>query len=463
VRPRFLRGSILAALAAAATLVFAAAANASLTVNYVFTGHGGYSSDGLGQNGIGGTVQAEVPLGSTVQKAFLYGTYFGSPAPSAAQRTIDFDGTMVETIQISGPIGCCSLGTTRAEVTAQVAAKVGGGGGITNFAINNDPAGLDGVALVVVYANAALPENTIAVLDGSASPAGDTATFLLASPLDKTVPGFQATMSLGSGFSYQGGSGAGTHVCGGGQFSIVEVNSQLLSNCAGNYDDGFGNDGGLITVGGVGDLTDNPTPPSAPATDDELYNLEPFLAQGATNIEIKSSNPSNNDNLFLSVISITARAQVSNEDCDNGIDDDGDGLIDGADPDCQLPPPTGNSCGEIRGDGRLSTNSLTRFVFYNVKSDGTSAPSGEISFSDRSTSPRLHFTSTAIMTLVITGNHVKMTGTGVANGVPVDFVVEGDDGSPDMFSVTLSNGYSASGSVASGRGVNIKPCDPPPL
>jgi hypothetical protein len=439
-------------------LVFAAAANASLTLNYVFTGHGGYSADGLGQAGTGGTVEAEVPAGSTVQKAFLYGTYFFDAAPSAASRTIDFDGTMVETIQISGPVsGCCSLSTTRADVTAQVAAKVGGGGGITTFAINTDPDTLDGVGLVVVYSNAALPENTIAVLDGSASPAGDTATFLLASPLDKTVPGFQATMSLGSGFSFQGPAG---HACGGGQFSIVEVNSQLLSNCAGNYDDGIGANGGLITVGGVGDLPDNPTPPNAPLTDDELYNLEPFLAQGSTNIEIKSSNPSDNDNLFLAVISISARAQVSTEDCNNGIDDDGDGLIDGADPDCQLPP-TGNSCGEIRGDGRLSTNDLTRFVFYKVMSDGVSAPSGEISFSDRATSPRLHFVSTAIQTLVITGNQVRITGTGTANGVPVDFVVEGVDGSPDMFSITLSNGYSASGSVAAGRGVNIKPCDPP--
>jgi hypothetical protein len=109
----------------------------------------------------------------------------------------------------------------------------------------------------------------------------------------------------------------------------------------------------------------------------------------------------------------------------------------------------------------LSTNPKTRFVFYNLKCDGVSAPSGEISFTDQITSPRTHFVSTAIETLVITGNHVKTTGKGTVNGVPVDFVVEGDDGSPDMFSITLSNGYSASASVASGRGVNIKPCDPP--
>jgi dipeptidyl aminopeptidase/acylaminoacyl peptidase len=110
-------------------------------------------------------------------------------------------------------------------------------------------------------------------------------------------------------------------------------------------------------------------------------------------------------------------------------------------PDWQ--PLAQNGCGEVRGDGRLDTNALTRFVFYQVKSDGSSAPSGEISFSDRTTSPRLHFESTAIRTLVITASHVRLTGSGVADGQPVDFVVDGDDGTPDRVSIRLSSGYSA--------------------
>jgi hypothetical protein len=441
VRRTFLRWTVLTTLVAAAMLALAAVANASLTVNYVFTGHGGYSADGLGQNGTGGTVEAEVPAGSTVQKAFLYGTYYFTSAPDLTERTIDFDGTMVETTQISS-VG--SLSTTRADVTAQVAAKVGGGGGITTFAINNDPGLLDGVALVVVYANAASPENTIAVLDGSASQTGDTATFLLASPLDKTVPGFQATMSLGSGFSYQGVSG---HVCGGGQFSTVEVNSQLLSNCAGNFDDGQGNNGALITVGGVGDLTDNPTPPSAPALDDELYNLEPFLNQGDTNIEIKTSNPSQDDNLFLAVISISARAQVSNEDCNNGIDDDGDGLIDAADPDCQAPP-TGNTCGNIQGNGVPRENSRARFEFGIRYKTGAPAPEGDVFFNDKAFP--MQFQSTSISTLVITGDDATATGNGVANGVPVTFTLKIHD-KPDSMTIELSNGYSATWTPKTGR------------
>ena len=70
------RLSLVAVLIAALTLTFTAVANASLTTSYTFNGHGGYSADGLGQNGPGGTLQAEVPAGSTVQKAFLYGTYY---------------------------------------------------------------------------------------------------------------------------------------------------------------------------------------------------------------------------------------------------------------------------------------------------------------------------------------------------------------------------------------------------
>lgn len=328
-------------VSAALTLLANTAANASLTllkpdpvVPATFVGQGGYSADGLGQNGTGGTIQADVPAGSTVVQAYLYGTYYFTFDPTLAERTIDFDGTPVELTKIA-EVGTFGLATARADVTTQVAAKVGAGGGITDFAINNDPGSLDGVALVVIYSNPASPLLTIAVLDGGASQTGDTATFTFAAPLDKTVPGFSAVMSLGSGFSYQLVPG---HTCGGVQFSIVNVNGSLLTNCAGNFDDGVGNNGALITVGGVGDSTNNPTPPDAPAEDDELYDLDPFLAQGDTSIQIATSNPSQDDNLFLAIIAITAEAAVTTEICDDGIDNDGDGLIDAADPDCIQPP-----------------------------------------------------------------------------------------------------------------------------
>jgi hypothetical protein len=308
-----------------------------------FAGTGGYSADGLGQDGPGGTVQADVPAGSTVVQAYLYGTYyFTEGGPAEEDRTLDFDGTIVvlQTLPNSEPGFCCDLYTARADVTTQVAAKVGAGGGITDFAVNTDPTLLDGVALVVIFSNATLPDVTIAVLDGGSKQTGDDVTFNFASPIDPTEPGFSAILSLGSGFSAQVGA-VNPHDCGAVQFSIVEVNDEPLTSCAGNWDDGYLSNGGLITVGGVGDLTDNPADPTTQTgTDDELYNLVPFMSTGDTQLVIETANPSGDDNLFLAIIQVTAEATVTTEICDNGIDDDGDGLIDAADPDCAGPPPT---------------------------------------------------------------------------------------------------------------------------
>jgi len=311
-----------------------------------FAGMGGYSADALGQDGTGGTVQAEVPAGSTVVQAYLYGSYFFTlGGPSLADRTIDFDGSIVElqTLPNSEP-GDGLLYTARADVTTQVATKVGAGGGITDFAVNSDPAFLDGVALVVIFSNATMPEVTIAVLDGGSKQAGDQVTFNFASPIDPSATGFSAILSLGSGFSFQEGS-VDPHDCTPNQFSIVEVNGSPLTACAGNWDDGYPSNGGLITVGGVGDSTDNPADPvGQTGTDDELYNLVPFMSVGDTQLVIDTENPSADDNLFLAIIQVTAEATVTTEICDNGVDDDGDGLIDAADPDCETgPPPTETS------------------------------------------------------------------------------------------------------------------------
>ncbi len=330
-------------------MLASASGPASATLNLVqptpstpatFVGHGGYSADGLGQNTTGGTVQAEVPAGSTVVQAYLYGTYNGDPDPTTADLTFDFDGTTVvlSTLPNSEP-GNSGLATARADVTAQVAAKVGSGGGITDFAVNTDPVQLDGVALVVIYSNPASPLVTVAVLDGGSKQVGDQVTLNFATPLQPTASGFSAIMSLGSGFSYQ--SGLTGHACGGGQFSTVTVNDLPLTSCAGNFDDGLGENGALITVGGVGDSTANPTDGTSTTSptgdDDELYNLAPFLNDGDTSIVINTANPSNDDNLFLAVVSITGQAAVTTEICDDGIDNDGDGLIDLADPDCTPP------------------------------------------------------------------------------------------------------------------------------
>jgi hypothetical protein len=63
----------------------------------------------------------------------------------------------------------------------------------------------------------------------------------------------------------------------------------------------------LFTIGGLDDAADNPTDPlqrSADGqlprvTDDELYDLRPFVAEGDTLITVDTLNPSNDDNIFL--------------------------------------------------------------------------------------------------------------------------------------------------------------------
>lgn len=291
---------------------------AALDTQQVFNGRLWYSADGLCQAGGGGTIQAEVPAGSAVVLAYLYGAYYLASTPSETQRTINIDGTSVVLTQLPADPGpCCQLSSARADVTPLVSQKVGSGGGIFDFTIGNDPANLDGVGLLVVYANSSLPESTIAINDRGASQAGETTTFAYSRPVDKSDPQFRARLSLGVGFGYQGGSGAGTHVCGTGadQSSLVDVNAQRLTSCAGNYDDGVGQNGALITMGGVGDSPDNPADPfqrpadggSPRVEDDELYDIAPFITDGDDVLSIFSQNPSGDDILFLKVVAISAK------------------------------------------------------------------------------------------------------------------------------------------------------------
>ena len=263
--------------------------------------------------------------GSTVVQAYLYGTYAeegGASTPlTGEERTINFDGSSVEMTEISAHAEGSPLPSTRADVTAQVAAKVGEGGAITTFGIDSDPSNvagrvfLEGTALVVIYSDPSLPLESIAVLDGSASSAGDTATLDFTSPLDTTTSGFSASLAVGVGQSFQ--DGGPDHDCGPGlQDSTIDVDGERLTSCAGGSDDGSASGRYLVTVGGVGDSITNPSDPfttSEGVEEDELYNLVPFLSNGDTRLTIDTANPSGDDDLFLAVVAITAEASVAVE------------------------------------------------------------------------------------------------------------------------------------------------------
>lgn len=290
-------------------LAISAQAFASLNVSYQFNGRGNWSLDAVGSNNSPvGNVSAFVPSGSLVQKAFLYSsTNFNSAVP-----TVNFDGTLIGGLTWT-PLGVTSgagLQAFRADVTAIVAAKVAAGG-LFNFSVQSEnPNGqIDGEALAVVYSNPTEKVRTIAFLDGFSAPAGDTTSINLATPLTNaqlTDPGFEALMSLGIGFGYQPSS----------QASLVDVNGTRLTSSAGGYDDGAATNGGLITMGGLGDSPTNPANPfqngnTNTGYDDELYSLNPFLTAGMSSITINTKNPSNDDNIFFAGFNITAAAGVN--------------------------------------------------------------------------------------------------------------------------------------------------------
>jgi hypothetical protein len=289
---------------------------ADLANSYQFNGNGNWSLDAVGQNSTPvGFLDALVPAGSTVVKAFLY----SAATPNQNLSSLTFDGTVINvgdfTFLGSHPTG---MRAWRTDVTAQVAAKIGGGSAVPfQFAINSETpnSGMDGEILAIVYSNPAETERTIAFLDGFSVSTAQHTEINLSSPLpDPTQSGFEALMSLGIGFSFQNG--------GVQQQSTVDINGRRLTSAAGGEDDGFSSNGGLITVGGLGDSALNPVNPNAvntgPRSDDELYNLAlgngvnplPFITQGDTVIKIDTRNASTDDNIFFIGLNLTARAGV---------------------------------------------------------------------------------------------------------------------------------------------------------
>jgi hypothetical protein len=292
----------------AVSAALAASAQAALTVSYQFNGNGNWSLDAVGGNSTPvGDLQALVPTGSTVVKAFLYSSTFGSTVNS-----VNFDGTSISGASWTALGVTAGLQAFRTDVTAQVAAKIGSGSAslFTFSILGEDPNfGIDGQALAIVYSNAAEQERTIAFLDGFSATGGDSTAINLASPLTAAQLGnanFEAQMSLGIGYSFQPA----------GQYSTVDVNGQRLTSSAGGFDDGEGANGGLITMGGIGDSPANPANPfqtdsGGSRYDDELYNLVPFLAAGQSQIAINTRNPSSDDNIFFAGFNITASAGVN--------------------------------------------------------------------------------------------------------------------------------------------------------
>ena len=282
-------------LAVAGLCIAALPAQASLTVFQQYVGDYGYAQSGCGSTTQMCTINiasGTIPVGATIQNAYLYQAQYSFQGPFTPSGTLD--GTVVN----YGPLvsqspSCCGLASARADVTSLVSANWNSALGVfTNpFTLTeggvDGNSGTDGEALVIVYKyNDMTIHNTVGILDGYSTSAGDHSTITFSAPLN----GF-ARMSIADSFS----------CC--GQNSTITVNGTVITMNAGNNDDNqdaFTSNGNLITSGGPG----SPYPGFSPcmpsyAADHEYYDLVACAGvTGATTINVSTVNPSGDDNIF---------------------------------------------------------------------------------------------------------------------------------------------------------------------
>ncbi|HYP26211.1 MAG TPA: Ig-like domain-containing protein [Blastocatellia bacterium] len=251
------------------------------------------SIDGLGTLDSTGTIQVNKPAGATVRKAFLAAASTGFSGRALLDGDVKIEGTDVAW---SAVVSSSILSTNAfADVTSIVKPIIDAApAGINSLTITEvDSGGIDGEILAVIFDDPnQTTNNTVIILFGAQNTAGDNFNVLLAEPIaDTTRP---IDMSLGISFGFQPS----------GQFSLVDVNGNRLTTSAGGQDDGDNSNGALLTVGGIGDLNTNPPDPFAtdaggPRTDDELYDLRPFVQAGDTTISVFTRNPSGDDNILF--------------------------------------------------------------------------------------------------------------------------------------------------------------------
>ena len=283
------------AIGALALAAVAGSAQADLQVRE-FIQNSALSIDGYGSLSNNGFLQANIPAGSTIQRAYLYAASIWN-----FQRVFDvtFNGNRLSLASATtlGP-NTNPATTVRWDVTSIIASSFTGG--LQNFSITEDGDN-DGAVLVVAYSNASTQGFTSIILDGELSTGGDTTQFNFANPYS----GGDFLVSLASSFSRQP-SGQASEIA----VSTNSTNNRLLTSSAGGQDDGEGANGALMTVGGIGDSPTNPDPFASPSrgprVDDEYYNLalgnvadaNPFILPGDTFLRLNTVNPSNDDNIF---------------------------------------------------------------------------------------------------------------------------------------------------------------------
>ncbi len=282
----------------------------AITPTVTETGKISLSVDGLGTLSDTGTIQVQKPQGATVKEAYLIAASTGFGGDTLVDGDVKINNQDVSwTDKTPSAISSYSYW---ADVTSIVKPIVDSApAGLVNLDITETKTyDDDGEILAVIFDDPnQKTDNTIVLLFGAQATEGDTFNIKTSQPIDLTDPKLAIDMGLGISFGYQ--------EYGGDQYSLIDVNTKRLTTSAGGEDDGDHGNGALLTVGGIGDSNDNPSNPNAtptdPRSDDELYNLLPFVSQGDTKISVYTQNPSTDDNIFFGYFDFKSTGAVVGE------------------------------------------------------------------------------------------------------------------------------------------------------
>lgn len=280
------------------------------------TGFISLSVDGLGTLDGTGIIKVDKPAGATVRSAFLAMAQFpvvsGGPLSDGDIKINGVDVVWNTTLTVPQVMPFANASNQWANVTSIVKPIVdAAASGIMDLTITElRNADTEGTILAVIFDDPnQTTSNTVVLLYGAQSTAGDNFAIGLAEPINLSDPNLVLDFSLGISFGFQTPEVTN-------QIVLVDVNGQRLTSSAGGQNDGESANGALITVGGIGDSNNNPPPFAAPTNfdfDDELYNLIPFVTNGATSINVFTINPSNDDNVFFAALFLGATTAIVGE------------------------------------------------------------------------------------------------------------------------------------------------------
>ncbi|MCZ6765436.1 MAG: hypothetical protein O7D32_00750 [bacterium] len=305
----------------------------SLQMFYSDSGRLFLSVDALGTDLSAGSIQVERPEGGTVRRAFLVAASTGFSGYEIRDGDVSVDGTAVVWYQ-AVPNSIRSWNAL-ADVTALVKPRLDVSSAAGRVPVQIEETNthwIDGVILIVVFDDPnEWREKDISLFFGAHAVDGDRFTITMAKPITHE----HLLLELGVGISFGMQTSKAEE-----QYSVISVNGNRLTSAAGGPDDGSPSIGALITVGGLDDDSTNPMDAFAPVvnlvSDDEYYDLRPFVRPGDNQIEIETRNPSKDENLlFASFVAAEGSADAPSRVSKAGSESDigtmaGVGMLGGA-------------------------------------------------------------------------------------------------------------------------------------